>query len=406
MQSNYDAIIVGAGPAGSTCALYAARAGLKVLLLDKKSFPRDKICGDAISGRSVEFLEELGLLEKLKTVPQKRVTGVTFSSPNGVAATVPFTPPATKKEVYGFVCRREIYDNMLFEAAKAEVETQENFEVKTILRENGAVVGVSGLDANGDEKELTAKVVIGADGFNSIISQQLGIYEHDPNHWVVATRAYYRNVKDVKDAIEIHFVDAVQPGYFWIFPLEDNKVNVGIGMLHRDLKSRNISLRQAHLDAVASDYFKDRFDGAELISKIQGWNLPVGSKKRQVIGDGFMLLGDAAGLIDPFTGEGIGNAMCSGKLAAETLKQVAASGKATAKHLKSYEQKLWATLWDELHTSHLLQRIGRFQPLLNLVVGRAAKSEEVRLWISAMMAGTLSRRMLANPMTYMRLLFK
>ncbi|KAA3663171.1 MAG: geranylgeranyl reductase family protein [Calditrichaeota bacterium] len=405
MASRYDLIIVGAGPAGSTCALYTARAGLKVLLLDKNTFPRDKICGDAISGKSVNYLEELGLVDAVQESPQVAVSGILFSAPNGTKITVPFIPRENNKVSPGFVCRRKVYDNILFQEAKKHVETIENFKVTDFLQKDGHITGVSGINANKEALDFEAKVVVGADGYNSILSRKLGFYEHDPKHWVVATRAYYRGVTGMTDAIEIHFVKDVLPGYFWIFPLEDGLVNVGIGMLHNELKKRQISLPQAHMAAVESPYFRERFKDAELLGKISGWNLPVGSKQRKASGDGFVLLGDAAGLIDPFSGEGIGNAMCSGKIAAEVLTEVCKGSDFSAQRLREYDQKLWQELGDELRTSTMLQKLGRFQPLLNLVVNKAAKSNDVRILISEMMAGVTPRNVLLNPWTYLRLLF-
>lgn len=282
----------------------------------------------------------------------------------------------------------------------------EAFAVTDLVLKNGQVQGIVGNNGTTASKTITAKIVVGADGYNSIISRKLGFYEHDPLHWVVATRAYYRSVTDMTDAIEIHFVRDILPGYFWIFPLENNMVNVGLGMLHSEIKRRNLSLRKAHIAATESDFFRKRFEHAELIGDISGWNLPMGSKKRKVHGDGFILLGDAAGLIDPFSGEGIGNGMCSGKIAAEVLARVCKGEKYDATSLAAYETQLWERLWPELNMSYTLQKIGRFQPLLNLVVGRAARNKEVRDWIAGMMAGTQSKESMRSPLTYLKLLFK
>lgn len=405
MHYDYDVIIVGGGPAGSACALYAEQHGLRVLLVDKATFPRDKICGDAISGKSVVYLRELGLLDALHSQPQVRANGVTFSSPDGNLATIAFTPPNTDRESFGYVCRREVFDNILFQAAKQRVETREGFNVTDLLVENGQVRGVNGRNGTADQR-LTAKVVVGADGYNSVVLRKMGLYEHDPAHWVVATRAYYRGVTEVTDAIEIHFVKDILPGYFWIFPLEDGLVNVGIGMRHDELKKRGISLRQAHVAATEAPFFQRRFRNAELLGGIVGWNLPVGSKERRAHGNGFLLLGDAAGLIDPFSGEGIGNAMCSGKIAAEVLATVCASDDFSDAALAAYQQQLWQRLGPELRMSYTLQRLGRFRPLLNLIVSRAARRAEVREWISMMMAGTAPKETLKSPLTYLRLLLK
>ncbi len=402
----YDVIVVGGGPAGAAAVLYGARHGLRMLLLEKSRFPRDKICGDAISGKSVRVLRDLGLEQRLRLEPQVEARGVHFSAPNGKVARISFTPPNARRESMGYVCRRMVFDNILFSAAKsAAAKCLEEFVVQGLLREGGKVIGVTGQGMGGGATQtFHAQAVVGADGFDSIVARQTGLYEHDSEHWVVATRGYYRGLPDLTDYIEIHFVDEVSPGYFWIFPLEEGWANVGIGMLHSELKKRGLNLRQAHVQATQSSVFKERFARAELVGGIRGWNLPLGSKRRRIHGEGFLLLGDAAGLIDPFSGEGIGNAMVSGEIAARVLARACAENALDAGSLGEYAELLWQEIGNELKTSYLLQRIGRIKPLLNFVVGKAARSLEVAHWISSMMANETPRAELASPLTYLRLL--
>ena len=136
----------------------------------------------------------------------------------------------------GFVIRREILDNFLFEEATKVANTcYEGFAVKDLIRENEQIVGVRGV-VDGREREIHGRTVLGCDGFNSMVARKAGLYAHDAVHWVVAIRCYYENVAGLGDQIELHFVDEVLPGYFWIFPLENGTANVGIGMRHDVLK--------------------------------------------------------------------------------------------------------------------------------------------------------------------------
>jgi len=406
-DQSFDLIIVGAGPSGSSAAIYALRAGLRPLLVDKDRFPRDKICGDALSGKSVNILRDLDLLEKIKKLPGASIQSIIFSSPDHTAFKIDLRETKLKQTMKGFVIKRRILDEFLFSEAKAAgVDTIEDFFVTDLLKQDGQVCGIVGKHRGvTEEVSFRAPVVLGADGYNSIVARRLKLYRHDPEHWVVALRCYYENVADLTDQIELHYVDEVIPGYFWIFPLENGFANVGIGMLHAYIKDRNIDLREALRNSIESPYFRNRFTNARPLEKPVGWNLPVGSIRRRSYGDGFMLLGDAAGLIDPFTGEGIGNAMYSARFAIQTIMEARAVNDYSARVLKNYEDNLWNAIGNELKVSTKLQKIGRYRPLLNFVIRKAASSPDVSNIIAGMLANEVPRKRLANPLFYLRLLF-
>lgn len=413
--STYDLIIVGAGPAGSAAALYAARDGLKTLLLDRARFPRDKICGDALSGKSVAVLIDLGLLDKVRALPGASINRVCFGSPDHVDACIDLrtrnlhdTLTGRDIPMEGFVIRRHTFDNFLFQEARGAVEgCIEGFAVRDLIREDGCVKGVRGrMDGSGEEMEFRAGLVLGCDGFNSIVARKAGCYNHDGRHWVVALRCYYENVAGLTDQIELHFVDEVLPGYFWAFPLENGCANVGIGMLHSAIKQRNINLKEALRQVINRPPFAGRFANARPLEQPVGWNLPIGSIRRKCHGNGFLLLGDAAGLIDPFTGEGIGNALYSARFAAETAVEAAQAGDFSAPFLRRYEDRLWNAIGDELKTSKRLQDLGRCRPLLNLVIHKAARKPEISDLICGMIANAIPKRELTSPLFYLKLLYK
>ncbi len=404
MQYDFDIIIVGGGPAGATCALYAHRAGLKVLLIDKKKFPRDKICGDAIPGKCLTILEELGLVKQFKEKPKSSMYGVTLSSPNGNIAKIKCSN--SNNGMIGHVCRRTEFDDVIFQAAKEKVTTKENFYVTDVLQENGQVSGIVGAaNQQSNYKTYSARVVIGADGFKSIISRKTDLWEHDPDHWVVATRSYYQGIKGIDSSFEVHLLKDYVPGYFWIFPLADGIANVGLGMLHSELKARKINLKEAHIQITKSSILKERFSDARLIGDISGSNLPLGSKVRKAFGDGFILLGDAAGLIDPFTGEGIGNAMHSGKIAAEVLADVCKGEDYSASQLQAYQDRVWQEMGDTMRLSYKLQRLLKYDLLLNLLLRRCNKSKYFADWIADMLVGQTSKQDFLTPKTIWRLFF-
>lgn len=413
-MQTYDLIIVGGGPAGAAAALYAQHHGLATLLLDKQCFPRDKICGDALSGKTVAILHELGLFEEVCNLPGAAIARIVFSSPDAAVASIDLSRydlhnvlTGRVLPMEGFVIRREVFDDFLFAKARtAAAHTLEGFAVRELLREGEQVCGVRGRTGDGTRLEFRAPLVLGCDGFNSIVARKSGLYRHESRAWMVALRQYFEGVAGLSDQIELHFIDEVRPGYFWIFPLEGRRANVGIGMDHRDIKACGIDLKDALAAAVASASFGTRFRNARPLEDPVGWNLPVGSRRRPAHGNGFLLLGDAAGLIDPFTGEGIGNALYSARFAVETAVQACEAGDYSAGFLSCYEDRLWDALGSELKMSTKLHNLGRWPYLMNLVIRKAAKNAEVSDMICGMMANAVPRKMLANPLFYFRLLWK
>lgn len=383
-----------------------ARAGLDVLLVEKDRFPRDKICGDAISGKSVDILRELGMLDKMVAGKSLGSWGITLSGPMGDEVTIPFTKDFNRPVAPGFVSTRLEFDQIVFSFAEESGATiWQDTSVVALVREGTKVVGAR-VKRDGAEVEVSAPIVIGADGAYSVVVRELGIDQLDENHYCAGLRAYYDGVSGFTDQnnIEIHFVDESIPGYFWIFPLPDGRANVGLGMLSSVIKERDIKLKQLLDKLVDLPQFRDRFAGATRIGPVKGWGLPLGSKPRTMAGDGWMLVGDAASLIDPFTGEGIGNAIFSGWKAGEWAIQAKRTGKYDAAYLSGYEASVMERLANELKISHTMQRLGKWKWLLNLVIKKASRSEELADVISCMFDDFDERRRFLSPLFYLRVL--
>ena len=402
----YDAIIVGAGPAGTTAALYAHRLGLKCILLDKSIFPRDKICGDALSGKSVRIMKELDLLDGVEQLYGSEINRITFGGPSHNQFDVYLKGSKVNQHITkGFVIPREIFDNYLFEKAAAVTETRQGFAVKDLVYEHSIVAGVKGETKEGLEEIVKAPIIIGCDGANSIVARKLGLYEMDMENTAVAIRCYYSGVEGLTDQIELHYLKEVNPGYFWLFPAGEGKANIGIGLSKNDAKKEGRTLRQILDEVTESEYFRDRFKNAKPLEKPVGWNLPLGSSHRKNHGDGYMLLGDAAGLIDPFTGEGIGNAMVAGKYAMQVAAKSKNTGDYSEKAFSEYDKLLWDEIGKELRTSTKLQSLARSSFLLNFVINRAARNEEVQDIISGMLSNEIPKEELSSPLFYFKILF-
>lgn len=418
MGSAYDVAVVGAGPGGSTAAAFLSRAGLKTLLLDKAKFPRDKSCGDAVCSKSVRILKELGLDAEVRRKVFARSAGQVFVSLQGDALRLPFahlvpdplgSGGLVREPTPAYVIKREIFDDVLFQHAShlPHVTALEEFSATGLLREGDAVRGVVGIDREGREQRFPARVVIGADGAMSKVAEGVGAYDFRRkrrDHWIAAFRIYYEGVRDLKE-MEIHFLDGLMPGYFWIFPVGGGIANVGAGMIESRLNGaggKKVNLRKATYEVIANhDRFRQRFALArEVEGSFRGWQLPCGSERRRLAGDGWMLIGDAASLIDPFSGEGISNAMHSAQLAAEAAAEVL-QGKG---RIERYAARVWEELGPELDTSYKLQRLTRFTWLMNFLLRKAARSERIREAVTAIAVDQTQAKRLLNPLFYLRLL--
>jgi flavin-dependent dehydrogenase len=209
--------------------------------------------------------------------------------------------------------------------------------------------------------------------------------------------------------VEVHFFQDTLPGFLWVFPTGDGIVNVGVGLVHRELKRRGLGLRAIHERVVSDPRLGDRFRNAERLGPVVGWNLPTPDFERVLSGDGFVLVGDAAGLVDPFSGEGIGNAMDSGKVAADTIAE-ALRGPDVATGLAEYARRLWRVVdAGEISLHYKLRRVARHGRLIDLLVGAAAARPDHREWLRSLTAarGAVERkRGLLSPITYAKLLLR
>jgi geranylgeranyl reductase family protein len=340
-QTNtFDVIIVGAGPAGTSCALTLDQSGLKVLLVDKSDFPRDKTCGDAIPGPSLRVLRKLfgpdELLEEL--VQTSIIKASTLYYKEKRALSIHWVTKALN-------IPRETFDNYLFNKVKT---TKTNLLTGTRIRD---------VNHTGNQVEITtfenqtyyAKMIVACDGANSIVARKLQT-EPNPNQQGVALRAYFKNIDF--DRTQNHFlVKKNFPGYFWVFPVGQGLYNVGYGM-PTDKKEKGQNIQQQFWDIIANDkLLKEKFKNGEIIDGIKGHKLPMGGRKQAFSGNNFLLTGDAAFLVDPLWGHGIDKAMISGNFAAEHIIQCFKHKKFDGDFNKKYDSLIHEKLGKDLRNS-------------------------------------------------------
>ena len=249
-------------------------------------------------------------------------------------------------------------------------------------------------------------MIIDASGANSGFARQVGELQLEPRHHAAGVRAYYSGVKDLdpQGFIELIFLKDLLPGYLWVFPLPGGRANVGLGLRSDVVKRRRVDLKALLLKLLAEHpQLKDRFSGAVLEGGVQGMGLPLASKRRRLSGDGYLLVGDAGHLIDPFTGEGISHAMISGVHAADVAGDMLANGMITAGAARQYDARVWRRLGKELAISTRLQQLANQAWLFDFVVDRANKNPALADTISSMFTDLDLRERLKKPGFYMDL---
>ncbi|QCB96595.1 geranylgeranyl reductase family protein [Arthrobacter sp. PAMC25564] len=342
-----NVLIVGAGPAGSTAAYYLAQAGIDVTVLEKTSFPREKVCGDGLTPRAVREIQKLGLPHP-ETEGWRRNKGLRLIA-GGRTIELPW-PEVSDFPQYGLIRTRLGFDEELARHAQAAgAVVLERHSVTGALRsEDGRVTGVRAalLDGSGRKtgqtRDFPADVVLAADGNSSRTAVSLGIRKRDDRPLGVAVRTYFTSPRHDDDWMEgwlelrspaSHASQArrgaragslgrdgkLLPGYGWVFGVGDGTSNVGLGILNSSKEFGKIDYKQVLREWTAGMPAEWGFTPENQVGEIRGAALPMGFNRTPHYSPGLLLLGDAGGMVSPFNGEGISYAMESARFAAEFI---------------------------------------------------------------------------------------
>lgn len=301
-----DVAIVGAGPAGSAAGILLARSGIDVVVVDRATFPRPKVCGDAISNGGLALLDELGARQEVLTRPHAMVTHASVVFPDGSRLGRDYSDP-------GLVIERVELDDALRTVYERSGGTLlQGQAVRGLRLDDGCVVGVEGPDLT-----LDAKVTIVADGPNSLALGVVGGSRPRGRHLAVSATAYMRGVTFPLGANTAdHYLERELPmGYGWVFPDVQGRANVGVYQRADAYDASGHSLKEAFAVFIARH--PERFSNAVMEGGLRSWSLPLSQAPHAITARGLLLAGDAAGLVDPLSGEGIWQAMYSGTEAAK-----------------------------------------------------------------------------------------
>ena len=377
-----DVIVVGAGPGGSSAAHHLAQSGLDVLLLEKTSFPREKVCGDGLTPRAVTSLVRLGI-DTSEANGFIRNRGLRIIG-GGRRLELPW-PELSSYPDYGLVRPRLDFDELIVRAAQqAGARLQERTTVTgPVLDDADRVVGVTARTAEG-EQTYRAPLVIAADGSSARLAVSLGLQQRDDRPMGVAVRRYYASPRTHDDMLESWLElrgddGSLLPGYGWVFGVGDGTSNVGLGILNTTHAWQKTDYKKLLGDWTGGMPAEWQFADEHATGPVRGGALPMGFSRTPHYTRGVLLVGDAGGAVNPFNGEGIPYAMESGLLAAEVAVQALArpEGPQRERALQGYPQRMkqeyggyftlgrvFVTMIGNPHVMALATRHGLPRPLL------------------------------------------
>ena len=328
---DFEVIMVGAGPAGSATATLLAEVGHRVLVLDKASFPRHKACSDYVNPEAARLLRELGVEGEVLASGAHRMEGMLVHAPGGHRFLADFAGAGPGRTALGL--SRYHFDDLLRQRAEAAGATvRERAHVRDVLVEGGRVVGVEAT-IDGVRETLRAPLVVGADGRHSVVVRRVGLATPVPWPRRTGLVAHYRGVRGLDRWGEMH---VARHGYAGLAPLEDGLTNVALVVDAALLERRSGPLDAFFADGLAwIPAVASKLAGAERVGSLRGMG-PMAQQARRAAGDGFLLVGDAASFLDPFTGEGIYEALRAARLAAPVLTAALRAGDPSARALAPY----------------------------------------------------------------------
>ncbi|GAC1383363.1 MAG: geranylgeranyl reductase family protein [Ktedonobacteraceae bacterium] len=338
MSDTYDVAIVGAGPSGSATAYYLAKTGVRVLLLDKFTFPRDKTCGDALTPRALRIISAMGITQAVEQIGH-RLHKIEFFAPRGHSAIASLQETKDGHDHLLFA-PRFLLDNILLERALSSGASFEAPVRVTHVIADGSTMLVQGA-CGSREKAFRTHIVVIATGASTKLLLDMGVLKRMPEMMLCA-RAYYHDLSSVLDTAQCRFDGVPLPGYGWVFPVSPTAVNVGVGIFRGRWANRKgpKTAHAAFTTFLQSSPLQQTFAGARQIGPLKGFPLRIDFAHASTFAERTLLVGEAAGLVNPVTGEGIDYALESGKLAAEYLVHLFTTGDFSLKRLSIYDSLL------------------------------------------------------------------
>jgi len=353
-----DALVVGGGPAGAAAAARLAARGFTTIVVDRATFPRDKVCGDFVGPAALAELANLGVTGT-EAFAATNTVGECALHVDGNQLGVLAIPQVGGLPAYGRVIPRRYLDAWILDAARHAGATVLDGRKVTAIERAPDAVTVRGHSAAGPW-QLRTRLLVGADGSNSIIARALRGAVPPRQDRIVAVRAYFDDVDGPAGQADVCLCSDSFPGYAWLFPCGGGQANVGVGMLVSTYPQAGRNLRDLLLRLIAEDAsMRRRLRGARMDGRVLGCPLTTYNPRLPLTGDRVMLVGDAAGLINPLNGEGIQYALHSARWAADVAADCLSSGRLDAASLYRYQQRVRHSLGQDMAFSRLVVQLIR-----------------------------------------------
>ncbi|GJL77977.1 MAG: geranylgeranyl hydrogenase BchP [Nitrospinaceae bacterium] len=364
-MNQYDIIVIGGGPAGCATALFLSRAGHQVALLDQATFPRDKVCGEFISPAADAILDDLGVLADIEAKSPVRLKGVAISSyeKTGFAVEYP-SLPGHKESMTSLSLPRFAFDQIMMERVRQEgIEVKEGHKVTDFIIEDGNVAGVRGRDAARTAFEFRSHLVVDAGGRNGVSLRRFGLKKKGAGSGKIALAAHWTVPNPLKKYCYMHIS---RPGYTGIAPTGENQVNVVLVVDGKSLQGQD--LQEFYVETVLNNPLRrSLLDQGQVEEKVRSVDSLAFSVRPPQIG-GLLLVGDASGFIDPFTGEGIYLSLRSAQIAGGVIDVAMKKNDFSREALSVYERIRNKEFSKKFLLSKILQRLIYSPALCNRVI--------------------------------------
>lgn len=378
-MQHHQVVVVGGGPAGSATAALLASAGADVVLLDRARFPRSKPCAEYLSPGAAALLQRLGVLDRLAPGDGRHLRGMELRAPGGERYLVEYQHGGQTLHSLA-VSRTELDLALLNEARDRGARVCEGFRVGDLLRSNGRVSGVAGTNDAGRRIEYRARLVVGADGTHSVVTRALGLRKPLPWPRRLGLVAHLAGVPWPQQYGEMH---VGRRGYVGVAPIDEEMLSVGLVM---PLPRRQLGPPEDALRAALADYpdLAERLRDARPVRPIRGVG-PLAHTVRHCAGPGYALVGDAAGFLDPFTGEGMFRALQGAEILAEATVPALATGTGPVNVRSSYQLTRRATFAAKERLTWIIQLFVHAPALMDYAVTRLRQRPRLGLQLGSVL---------------------